>query len=59
MLALPVRPSLVAVMVAVPELSALTKPVAETLATAAFELAQATSRSVNKIPEESRSAAIN
>jgi hypothetical protein len=46
----PLTPSLIAVMLTVPEATARTRPKSDTVARSGFELAQATTRSVRTAP---------
>jgi hypothetical protein len=55
----PLCPSLVAVIVAAPALTAVTRPVILTVATAALSLAQVTTRSVSGFPLASRGIAVS
>jgi len=55
----PLCPSLVAVIVAVPAPTAVTKPVALTVATATLSLAHVTARSVSGFPTASRGVAVS
>src|SRR5436190_24216450 len=57
--ALPVCPSLVAVMVAVPAATPVTSPLALTFATAAFERAHVTVRPASALPFASFGVAVN
>jgi hypothetical protein len=54
----PTRPSLVPMMFVVPNATAVTSPVADTVATAVFELDQVTTRPVSTPPIESRATAL-
>ena len=55
----PLTPSLVAVMVAAPALTPVTRPLAVTVATAVFELAHVTIRPVSAFPLASRGVAVS
>jgi hypothetical protein len=57
--AVPLFPSLVAVIVATPFATALTRPCDETVAAAGFELDHATARPVRRLPAESASVAVS
>ena len=57
MVAVPVRPSLVAVMVAEPAATPVTSPLAETVATPLALVVHATGRPVSTLPPASRSVA--
>jgi hypothetical protein len=58
-LAVPVLPSLVALITAVPVATAVTAPAEETVATAMFELAHVTARPLRVAVVESRGVAVN
>jgi hypothetical protein len=57
--ALPLFPSHVAVMTTTPGVTAVTRPVAETVATAALALAQVTVRPVISFPDAERSVSVS
>jgi len=55
----PLCPSLVAVIVAAPAATPVTKPLAETVATAALLVAQVTTRPLRAVPFASFAVAVN
>jgi len=57
--AVPLRPSLVAVIVAAPTATPVTSPVAGTVAIATFELAQAITRPLSTLPAASLGVAVS